>query len=61
MIIIMQATASAREVAAVTNRMRDLGGQPEIGEAAERVIVSDAGAEIEADLRPLRSLPALAG
>ena len=43
MIIVMKATAGARDVAAVAERMRGLGFTPEVGEAAERVIVSVAG------------------
>src|SRR5947209_595353 len=52
MIVIMQATASARDVAAVANRMRELGLASEVGEAAERVVVSAAGggAPLETDL-----------
>jgi 3-deoxy-7-phosphoheptulonate synthase len=53
MIIVMKATAGARDVAAVAERMRALGFTPEVGEAAERVIVSVAaggGAAPEAEL-----------
>src|SRR5579859_4717031 len=52
MIIIMQAGATARDVAAVADRIRALGGSPEIGGAAERVVVSFAGGSppLEPDL-----------
>jgi 3-deoxy-7-phosphoheptulonate synthase len=52
MIIIMKAGATAREVAALADRIRDLGGAPEITGAAERVVVSflPGDAVIEPDL-----------
>jgi 3-deoxy-7-phosphoheptulonate synthase len=52
MIIIMKASATAREVAALADRIRDLGGEPEMTGAAERVVVSFLPGErvIEPDL-----------
>ncbi|HUS16928.1 MAG TPA: 3-deoxy-7-phosphoheptulonate synthase [Chloroflexia bacterium] len=52
MIIIMKATASARDVAAVAERVRHLGYAAEVGESGGRVLVSFTGdmPPIEPDL-----------
>ncbi len=43
MILVLKASATAREIAAICDRIRNLGFAPEVGSAAERVVVSFVG------------------